>query len=84
MKKLDLSKQEKADILRLIQNYFSEELDQEIGMLPAELLLEFISQQVGPHHYNRGLRDAHAALLGKMDELADTIYRLEEPRMTPR
>lgn len=80
MKKLELPKQEKAEVIRAIQVYFAEEFEQEIGTLPAELLLEFFSGQVGPHHYNRGLRDAHAALLGKMDDLADALYRLEEQR----
>ena len=78
MKKLELTKQQKAEMIRAIQDYFAEELDQQIGALPAELLLEFVSGQIGPHHYNRGLRDAHAALLGKMDDLADALYRLEE------
>ncbi|MBD9372885.1 DUF2164 domain-containing protein [Rhizobium sp. ARZ01] len=80
MKKLELPKQEKADIVRAIQVYFTEELEQDIGTLPAELLLDFLSGQIGPHHYNRGLRDAHTALLGKMEELADALYRLEEQR----
>lgn len=80
MKKIELSKQEKADIIRAIQVYFSEELDQQIGALPAELLMEFFTKQIGPLHYNRGLRDAHTALMGKMDDLADALYRLEEQR----
>ena len=84
MKKLELTKQQKADAIRDIQVYFDSELDQDIGALPAEMLLDFFSELLGPHHYNRGLKDAHAALLAKMDDLAEALYMLEEPKEPKR
>ncbi len=84
MKKLELTKEEKADAIRRIQVYFDDELEQDIGALPAELLLDFFSELLGPDHYNRGLRDAHSALLAKVDDLSEALYLLEEPKAAKR
>lgn len=77
MKKITFPKEEKAAIVARIQQYFSDELDQMIGVLPAEFLLDFFSSEIGAHYYNQGLRDAHAALLSKMEDFGEAIYLLE-------
>ena len=79
MKKISFSKEEKTAIIGKIQDYFSDELDQEIGQIPAEMLLIFFTEQFGNYFYNKGLNDAHHAFLGKMDDFADIIYTLEQP-----
>jgi uncharacterized protein (DUF2164 family) len=33
--------------------------------------------KIGVHFYNRGLRDAQAAVTAKMDDVVDAIYQLE-------
>ncbi|MEF0938869.1 DUF2164 domain-containing protein [Rhizobium sp. BR 362] len=77
MKKITFPKEEKAAIVARLQQYFSDELDQTIGALPAEFLLDFFATEIGPHFYNQGLRDAHAALLTKMEDFGEAIYLLE-------
>ena len=79
MKKLTFSKEEKKLIIHRIQDYFADELDQDIGQIPAEMLLNFFTEQFGNYYYNRGLNDAHAGFMGKMDDFADLIYSLEQP-----
>lgn len=79
MSKIEFSEAEKAALVAKLQAYFREELDQEIAQFPAEFLLEFISKEIGPSYYNRGLYDARAILMGKMDDLTDAIYQLEKP-----
>lgn len=79
MKKIEFSKEERAEIVRRIQVYFNEELDQEIGQIPAEFLLGFFSEEFAGYYYNRGLYDAQAILMGKMDDFTDAIYALEQP-----
>ncbi len=79
MKKNELSKQETADITQLIQNYMSTELDQDIGNLGAEMLLEFFAENIGAYFYNQGLKDAQAVFANKMDDVNDTIYGIEQP-----
>lgn len=77
MKKIEFSKEEKAAIVSRIRAYFETELDQPIGVLPAEFLLDFFADEIGAYYYNQGLRDAHAALLRKMEDLTEDIYLLE-------
>lgn len=77
MKKIVLSKEEKAAAVIRIRQYFADELDQTIGVLPAEFLLEFFGKEIGPVFYNQGLRDAHAAFVKKMDDFGEELYLLE-------
>ncbi|OCI95713.1 hypothetical protein A6U86_16260 [Rhizobium sp. AC27/96] len=78
MQKITFTKEEKAAIVARIQRYFSEELDQSIGTLPTEFLLDFFTTEIGPYYYNQGLRDAHAALMSKMEDFGEAIYLLEK------
>ena len=78
MKRIAFSKEEKAEIVKRIQSYFEAELDQSIGTIPAEFLLEFFTGEVGAFYYNRGLADAQAVFAQKLDDINDTIYALEQ------
>ena len=78
MKKITFSKEERAAIVEKMQRYFNEEMDQPIGVLPAELLLQFLSDEIGAFYYNRGLADAQAVFRDKLDEVDDAIYGLEQ------
>jgi uncharacterized protein (DUF2164 family) len=77
MKKVEFSKEDKAALISRILDYFDSELDQPIGLLKAELVLDFFAKEVGGAYYDQGLRDAHAAVLRRVDDLADDIYQLE-------
>lgn len=79
MADIKFSNNEKAVIVRKIQLYFTEELNQEIGGFDAEFLLDFFSDEVGSYFYNRGLYDAQAILATKLDDLSEAIYQLELP-----
>lgn len=75
---ISFSKEERAEIVGRIQRYFTDELDGEIGNMPAEQLLGFFTEVIGPFFYNRGLADAQGVLMTKLDEFNDAIYGLEE------
>lgn len=78
MQQISFSKEEKAEIVARIQAYFADELDQSIGTIPAEFLLEFFTREVGAFYYNRGLADAQAVFARKLDDIYDSIYALEQ------
>jgi len=78
MQKITFTKEEKAAMVARLQCYFSEELDQTMGTLPTEFLLDFVTSEIGPYYYNQGLRDAHAALMSKMEDFGEAIYLLEK------
>ena len=77
---IELDKERKQRMVRAIQTYFLEKLDQEIGQLAAELLLEFLVKQVGPTIYNQAVKDAQAFLQDKLMDLDGVLYQPEEPR----
>jgi len=77
VKKIVFSREEKADIVGRIRQYFADELDQTIGVLPAEFLLDFFETEIGANYYNQGLQDAHAALTKQMEDFGEAIYLLE-------
>ncbi len=79
MTKIEFSAEETKIITKKLQQYFRDELDQDLGQFGSEFLLEFFTKEIGPYFYNRGLYDARAVLMGKMDDIADAIYQIEKP-----
>ena len=79
MSKIEFSSEERAALVQQLRLYFTEELDQEIGQFDAEFLLDFISDELGPYFYNRGLYDAQAVLEKRMESVAEAIFELEKP-----
>ena len=75
----DIPEQRKLEIVTRIQEYFDEELEQEIGTFDAQFLLDFFMREVGPHFYNQAIADIHVVLSQQFENLADLIYDLEKP-----
>jgi uncharacterized protein (DUF2164 family) len=73
-------KERKEGIVRAVQRYFAEKLDQELGHLGAELLLEFFVEQIGPAIYNQAVKDAQAFLQDKLMDLDGVLHQPEGPR----
>lgn len=77
MKKIEFSREETKAIVGDMRRYFAAELDP-IGELPAEMLLDFLKEAIGPYFYNRGLYDAQALLTQRVEDLTEAIYGLEQ------
>jgi uncharacterized protein (DUF2164 family) len=73
------SKQEKDAIVRKIQQYFSDQMDQEIGQFDAGFLLNFFSEEIGPFFYNKGVQDSQAVLQKRIDGVIEAIDSLQKP-----
>jgi len=71
---IKFSKEEKNLIIEKIIKYFFNEKNEEIGVLAATLLLEFICENIAPHFYNLGIRDSIAYL----QERVEDMYSLEK------
>jgi len=78
MKPIKFDRDETKAIVGEIQDYFRDELDQDIGAIPAEMLMMFFADKMGAYYYNRGVYDAQAALKERMDSLHDDLYSLEQ------
>lgn len=79
MKPIKFSREETKAIVGEIQDYFRDELDQQIGPIPSEMLMMFFVEKMGAYFYNRGIYDAQALVRERMDSLADDMFGLEQP-----
>lgn len=84
MQQIEFSKEERAEIVARIQRYFDDEMNEPIGALPAEMLLAFFTETIGPFYYNQGLADAQAVLAKSLDDVNDRIYALEQTQARVR
>ena len=78
MSEIKFSKEEIEILSKKLQLYFSEELEHEIGQFDAQFLLDFISEEIGPYFYNRGLYDAQSVLEKRMESISEAIYDVEK------
>ena len=79
MKPIKFAREETKAIVGEIQDYFRDELDQQIGAMPAEMLMMFFIEKLGAYFYNRGIYDAQALIRQRLDSLSDEIFSLEQP-----
>lgn len=79
LSEIKFSREEKAVIVDKIQRYFEQELDQELGQFDAEFLLDFFSEKIGPFYYNRGVHDAQAVVMSRVESINDGLYEIEKP-----
>ncbi len=78
MSRIQLAREERSFIVKKIQDYFRSELDQDMGNMEAELLLDFFANELGGLYYNCGLRDAETVFQSKVDDISDTLYGLQK------
>lgn len=56
----------------------SAEFELDLGGFEAEFLLDFIAKEFGSSFYNKGLQDAQAVVLERMEVINEEIYALEK------
>lgn len=76
---LELSREGTEQAIASIRRYFADELDQELGELPARLLLEFFVKEIGPSVYNMAIADAQAYLRDRLVDMEGVCYADEFP-----
>jgi uncharacterized protein (DUF2164 family) len=79
MSDVEFTSEEKNILVQRIQDYFHNELSEEIGKFDAEFLLDFFSGEIGPYHYNHGLQDARTLIEENAQNLSQTFYEMEKP-----
>ncbi|MGF0538551.1 DUF2164 domain-containing protein [Agrobacterium sp. ES01] len=77
MATLDFSPEELAETVARLQSHFREEFQLELGRFEMEELVAVFAGELSSHFYNRGLYDAQAAVMQKVDDINEAIYQLE-------
>lgn len=78
MSKFTFTQLEKNKLVPKLKNYMADELDHDLGGFDAEFLLDFIAKEFGAAFYNKGLQDAQAVVLERMEVINEEIYALEK------
>lgn len=65
----ELTKEQKDDMIHLIQAYYEKEQGEMIGNMKAMLILDFFMEALAPTFYNLGVEDAHAYMTMKLDDI---------------
>lgn len=77
MKPITFGREETFEIVGKLRTYFRDELEMDLAALPAEMLLDFLSREIGPFFYNRAVYDAQAVVAKKSDDIIEAIAGLE-------
>lgn len=64
-------------LLTSIQQFFAEELEEDIGDLKARAVLYFFVRHIGPSVYNQAVADAQVTMSLAVADLAGTRYEPE-------
>jgi uncharacterized protein (DUF2164 family) len=78
--RIKLSDERRKSLLEVVQAYFRDQHDDDIGELKASLILDFFVKQLGPAVYNQAIKDAHAFLQDKLVDLEGEFYEPEVDR----
>jgi uncharacterized protein (DUF2164 family) len=66
---IKLPQEKKDEMVSLIKNYFLRERGEEIGNLAAILMLDFITEELAPEFYNRGVMDSYRCMQDMVEDL---------------
>lgn len=69
MSTIELSKEQKRQAIQEIKLYFASERDEEIGDLAGEILLDFITEKIGPYYYNQAIMDIQKYMNEKVEDM---------------
>lgn len=64
-----LPEDQKDQVKNQLIRFFDKEMDEEIGVIAAESILNFFLEHAGPTIYNQGVNDARLALQKRMEDL---------------
>jgi len=71
---IEMKKDRRQVLVEKVQTYFENELEEPIGQLKADLIIDFFMKELGPQIYNQALDDALAFIQDKLIDLEGTLY----------
>jgi uncharacterized protein (DUF2164 family) len=74
---IQLKKEIKTQAQQSLQKYCAQELELSLGNLPAEHLLQFFLEEIGPAIYNQAVRDTQEHILARVQEVDIDVHEPE-------
>ena len=75
---LQLEKEEEEALLDELREYMSDELDMDLGNLPAKFLLDFMVSLIGPKIYDQAIEDAEPWLYDRFTGILEDLSALKK------
>lgn len=76
---IELTKEERAEVLPSIRRFFREELEVELSELQSTMVLKYVLTEIAPFAYNGGVKDAETYFRGRLEDLSGACF---EPSLT--
>ena len=73
---IELTKEVREVLVENLKRYYWNERDEELNSLGAELLLDFIINDIGPYIYNKAIEDSYAYMNERIEDLLGLEKRL--------
>ena len=77
----EISKKNKELIVKNIQDYFRENLNQKIGSFDALFLFDFFYDEIGGYFYNQALSDVQTMISDKTESITESLNELIKPTL---
>lgn len=74
---IEIPKDARKGVIASIERYFDENMDEPIGTLGAETLLNFFLDELGPLVYNKAVADAQERLQARIMDLDIEVHEEE-------
>jgi len=71
---IEISEESRKDAIASLQQYFRENLPEEIGNVAAGALLNFFLEEIAPVVYNKAVTDVQQRLQARIMDLDSEIY----------
>jgi len=71
---IEISEEMRKEAIPSIQQYFRENLPEEIGDLATNALLNFFLEEIGPVIYNKAVADTQYRIQSRIVELDSELY----------
>lgn len=74
---IQLNSDTRKQAITSLQRYFELNMEEKLGNLQAEALLDFLLEEIGPSIYNRAVNDAQTLMQTRVQELDIDVHAEE-------
>lgn len=74
---IELGKETRKAAVASIERYFDTNMEEKIGNMTAEALLQFFIEEIGPSIYNQAVADVQSRMQSRIMELDAEVYEEE-------
>jgi uncharacterized protein (DUF2164 family) len=74
---IEYPEQARKQAITSLKRYFDEVLDEDIGELKAEMMLDFILREIAPTVYNQAIQDAQKVVQERVMDMDSSLFAPE-------